>query len=129
MLCFAALTAASSREDRHTLIARCVATGSNAQRYDYETETLIAVDWNNSAGGPNSEDTFMTLGSRREPAICGTIGAESVRHTNGFKSEADLLVAVDWRNSAGGPNSEDTFMTLGQRHPAVMFDPTALQPE
>jgi DNA (cytosine-5)-methyltransferase 1 len=30
---------------------------------------LIAVDWNNSAGGPNSEDTFQTLSTRREPAV------------------------------------------------------------
>lgn len=30
---------------------------------------VLAVDWKNSAGGPNSEDVFMTLGVERTPAV------------------------------------------------------------
>lgn len=55
-----------------------------------------------------------------------TLIAHSLR-ADGFDAGEDgtgrgtPLVAVDWQNSAGGPNSEDTFMTLGvERTPAVM---------
>lgn len=124
---------------------------------------------------------------RGTPLVCGTIGAESVRHTNGLKSEADLLVPVAYgiRSDAArageaktpSPDAEgrvslrdpgfnvytETAPTLdssaphavafhenqraetylsdttgslnsgggkpGQGYPAIMFDPTARQPE
>lgn len=45
------------------------------------------------------------------------------------KGDQDTLIALDWQNSAGGPNSEETFMTLTQdRTPAVtmVFDTTQI---
>ena len=60
----------SGRDGQDTFvadIARCVATGSNAQRYDYETETLIATDYTNGSLGD----------------VCGTLEAAQSKGNRG----------------------------------------------
>jgi DNA (cytosine-5)-methyltransferase 1 len=99
----------ATREDVTPTIAPGSHPGGISGR-EAENGCLIAFDWDNSAGGPNSEDTFMTLGSRREPAV-----AVPIKHIHGT-SEARAK-----RNAINVEHGEPMFTldTGGNPH-AVM---------
>jgi DNA (cytosine-5)-methyltransferase 1 len=85
-------------------IARCVATGSNAQRYDYETDTLIAHALDAASAGRCTED-----GTGRGTPLVTTRGQDQ----NGLGISMDGIAYT---------------LDNASQH-AVMFDPTARQPE
>jgi DNA (cytosine-5)-methyltransferase 1 len=85
-----------------------------------ENGLLIAFDWNNSAGGPNSEDAYMTLGSRREPAIAYGIRSDAARNGTALTPSADAEGRVRLRDP-GFNVYEDTAPTLDRTAHAVAF--------
>ncbi len=86
------------------------------------TDTLIA-------GCPQERDHKDSDGDTKPGhlVVTHTLRADGFDASEDGTGRGTPLVAVDWQNSAGGPNSEDVFMTLGaERTPALMtlaFDP------
>jgi site-specific DNA-cytosine methylase len=99
---YIAFTQNSRSELREMPCAGAVSTGHGKNQSTYlafaapedgigRGTPLIAFDWGNSAGGPNSEDTFMTLGSRREPAVAFTASEQA----NSYAWESEVYPTIN----------------------------------
>jgi DNA (cytosine-5)-methyltransferase 1 len=95
-------------------VAHCLNAGGMG-RLDYETETMVA-------------HTLLSKSNDSHAADLDTYVANSLK-ADGFDASEDgtgrgtPIIAVDWQNSAGGPNSTETFHTLtADRIPAIAFD-------
>lgn len=112
-----------------------IATALNASptasgRLDFESETFIAhalradgFDASEDGTGRGTPIIPIAFSCKDHGADAGAL-APTLRATGHHSSHANaggqLAVAFDWQNSADGPNSTETFMTLcGDRSPAV----------
>ncbi len=112
-----------------------IATAVNASptasgRLDFESETFIAhalradgFDASEDGTGRGTPIVPVAFSCKDHGADAGAL-APTLRAMGYHESHANaggqLAVAFDWQNSAGGPNSTETFMTLcGDRSPAV----------
>ncbi len=71
-------------------------------------QVAVAIDWQNSAGGPNSEETFQTLTKDRSPAVMGGMQVRRLtprecERLQGFPDDYTLIPRKGGKLAADGP--------------------------